>query len=63
MASRLAADASALYARNLFNFLQLIIDKDSHELQIDWEDEIIKGTCITRGGQVAHPGLATGEGD
>ena len=63
VASRLAADASALYARNLFNFLQLIIDKDSHELQIDWEDEIIKGTCITRGGQIAHPGLATGEGD
>ena len=60
--SRLAADASALYSRNLFNFLQLMIDKESNELKIDWDDEIITGTCITRGGQVAHPGLAASNG-
>ena len=56
--SRLAADASQLYARNLFNFLQLIVDKDSGELKLDWEDEIIKGTCVTRDGAIVHEGLA-----
>jgi NAD(P) transhydrogenase subunit alpha len=55
---RLAADASALYARNLFNLLQLIIDKDSKALAINWDDEIIKGICVTRGGAVVHPALA-----
>lgn len=59
--SRLAADASALYARNLFNFLQLMIDKESKSLKIDWEDEIIKSTCVTRDGKVTHPALL-GEG-
>ncbi len=56
--SRLAVDASQLYARNLFNFLQLIIDQESHELAIDWEDEIIKGTCVTRDGKIVHPALS-----
>ena len=49
-AGPLADDASQLYARNLFNFLQLIIDKESGELTLDWEDEILKGTCVTRDG-------------
>jgi NAD(P) transhydrogenase subunit alpha len=56
--SRLAADASQLYARNLFNFLELMIDKESGALTIDWEDEIIQGTCVTHNGAVVHPGLA-----
>jgi len=55
---RLATDASALYARNLFNLLQLIIDSDSKALNIDWDDEIIKGICVTRDGAVVHPALA-----
>ncbi len=58
---RLAEDSSALYARNLFNLLQLMIDEESKSLKLDWEDEIIKGTCITREGAVVHPAL-TGEG-
>ncbi len=53
--SRLAADASALYAKNLFNLLVLIIDKDSKKLAIDHDDEIIKGICMTRDGNVVHP--------
>ncbi len=53
--SRLAADASALYARNLFNLLALIIDKDSKELAVDYDDEIIKAICMTRDGKVVHP--------
>jgi NAD(P) transhydrogenase subunit alpha len=55
---RLAADASALYARNLFNLLQLMIDAESKTLKIDWDDEIIKGICVTRDGAVVHPALA-----
>ncbi len=56
--SRLATDASALYARNLFNFVALLVDKESKEIKIDWEDEIIKGTLIARDGTVVHPAFA-----
>jgi NAD(P) transhydrogenase subunit alpha len=56
--SRLAADASSLYARNLLAFVSLMIDKESKGLKINWEDEIIKGTGLTRDGKVVHPALA-----
>jgi H+-translocating NAD(P) transhydrogenase subunit alpha len=56
--SRIAVDASALYARNLFNFLSLMIDKKTGALTIDPADEIIKGTLLTRDGQVVHPAFA-----
>jgi NAD(P) transhydrogenase subunit alpha len=55
--SRLAADASSLYARNLFNFVELMIDKETKQLAIDWEDEIISGSCLTRDGKIVHPAL------
>lgn len=55
--SRVAADASQLYARNLFNLLALIIDKESKLLKIDLKDEIIKGALVTYNGQVIHPAL------
>ena len=58
MPSRLAVDTSKLYARNLYSFLELIVDKDSGKLAIDWEDEIIKETCVTHDGKVVHPALA-----
>lgn len=51
---RLATDASALYAKNLFNLLTLIIDKDTKDLNIDWNDDIIKGIALTRDGQIIH---------
>ncbi|MBV9522567.1 MAG: NAD(P)(+) transhydrogenase (Re/Si-specific) subunit alpha, partial [Alphaproteobacteria bacterium] len=56
--SRIAVDASALYARNLFNFLGLIIDKDK-SLKIDAADEIIKGTMLTQNGAIIHPALVS----
>ncbi len=60
--SRLAADASALYAKNLLNFLQLSVDKETKgKLTFNWDDEIVKGTCLTRDGKVVHPALS-GEG-
>jgi len=46
-----AADASALYARNLFNFLGLMLDAKSGEMKIDREDEIIAGTLLCSDGQ------------
>jgi H+-translocating NAD(P) transhydrogenase subunit alpha len=55
--SRIAVDASQLYAKNLLNFLALIIDKDK-AVKIDPADEIIKGTLLTRDGAVVHPALA-----
>lgn len=58
---RLAADASMLYANNLFNFVSLLFDKESKDLKVDWEDEIVKGTLVTRDGAVVHPALAAAE--
>ncbi|ACK52162.1 NAD(P)(+) transhydrogenase (AB-specific) [Methylocella silvestris BL2] len=52
---RVPASASALYARNLVNFLKPLIDKETHELAIDWDDEIIKATALTRDGALPHP--------
>ena len=60
--SQLAADTSALYARNLLNFIELMVDKDEKKIAIDWEDEIIVGTCLTRDGKVVHPALVPAEG-
>lgn len=56
--SRLAADASALYAKNLLNLITLIVDRDTKGLGINWEDDIIKGVCMTKGGQIVHPNFA-----
>ena len=61
MPSRIAADASALYAKNLFAFLGLIIDPETKGLKIDLADEIIKGTLVTRDGAIVHPALAPAE--
>ena len=55
--SRVAADATAMYARNLLNFVTPLVDKQAGALKIDWNDEIIKGCLVTRGGQVVHPAL------
>jgi NAD(P) transhydrogenase subunit alpha len=56
--SRLAPACSSLYARNLFNFVQLLIDKDTKALVINEDDDLIKGTMVTRDGKVVHPRLA-----
>ena len=55
---RLAEDASSLFGRNLLNFLSPLMDQESKSLKIDWEDEIITGTLVTRDGKVVHPRLA-----
>jgi NAD(P) transhydrogenase subunit alpha len=55
--SRIAVDASQLYAKNLLNFLAVLIDKDK-ALKIDTADEIVKATLLTKDGAVVHPQLA-----
>jgi NAD(P) transhydrogenase subunit alpha len=55
--ARLAVDTSSLYARNLFNFVALIVDKKTGALALNWDDEIVKGAGLTRGGEVVHPSL------
>ncbi len=57
LAGRVADSASALYARNLFNFLEVLVDKETGALEVDLEDEIVKGTLIVRDGKVVHPAL------
>jgi len=57
MPSRVAADASQLYARNLLSFLALLVDQDK-KLKVDTGDEIIKATLLTEDGAVVNPALA-----
>jgi H+-translocating NAD(P) transhydrogenase subunit alpha len=58
MAGRLAASASALYAKNLFALLEILIDKKAKALAVKWDDDIVKATVLTRDGAVVHPSFA-----
>jgi NAD(P) transhydrogenase subunit alpha len=51
---RLAATSSSLYAKNLFAFVELLVDKEK-KLNVPWDDEIVKATLLTRDGAVVHP--------
>jgi len=55
---RIAASASSLYARNLFAFLEILVDKNAKALAVNWGDEIVKATALTRDGAVIHPSFA-----
>jgi len=55
MPGRLAASASALYSKNLYTFVETLIDKKEKKLAINWDDEIVKGTVLTRDGVIIHP--------
>ena len=52
---RLPATSSSLYAKNLFAFVETLIDKAEKKLAVNWEDELVKATCLTRDGAVIHP--------
>jgi NAD(P) transhydrogenase subunit alpha len=52
---RLAATASSLYAKNLYAFLEVLIDKKAKALAINWDDDIVKATALTRDGAIVHP--------
>ncbi|SDG75656.1 Re/Si-specific NAD(P)(+) transhydrogenase subunit alpha [Pelagibacterium luteolum] len=55
---KISATASQLYSKNLYAFLETMIDKDAKALKIDWEDELVKATLLTRDGAVVHTNFA-----
>ncbi len=55
--SRLAENASSMYARNLLNFLTPLVDRENRTLAIDWDDAIVAACLITRDGEIVHPTL------
>jgi NAD(P) transhydrogenase subunit alpha len=61
VAGRIAASASALYARNLYTFVETLIDKTNKKIAVNWDDELVKATVLTRDGKVVHPAFS-GEG-
>ena len=58
MAARLGRDASSLFARNILNFVTPMLEKGTAVLKINWDDELVKGTLVTKDGAVVHPSLA-----
>jgi NAD(P) transhydrogenase subunit alpha len=61
VAGRIPASASALYSRNLYAFVETMIDKAKKTLAVNWDDELVKATNLTRDGKVVHPAFS-GEG-
>jgi H+-translocating NAD(P) transhydrogenase subunit alpha len=55
VAGRLAATASSLYARNLLAFVDTFVDKPNKALAVNWDDEIVKATLLTKDGALVHP--------
>ena len=58
---RIADDASRLFSRNLLSFLTPMIDSETGTLNIDYDDEIIAGTLVTRDGAVVHEAIRQAE--
>ncbi|MFM9847287.1 MAG: Re/Si-specific NAD(P)(+) transhydrogenase subunit alpha [Hyphomicrobiaceae bacterium] len=59
LAGEVPVNASSLYAKNLFTFLELMIDKKEKVLKVNWDDEIIKGTLVAKDGKIVHPSLVS----
>jgi len=55
LAGRVAASASSLYAKNLLSFIETLIDKSAKAVAVNWDDELVKATALTRDGAVIHP--------
>jgi NAD(P) transhydrogenase subunit alpha len=58
---RIAASASSLYAKNLYAFLEILVDKKEKALAVNWDDEIVKATALTRDGALVHPNFQSGK--
>ncbi len=56
--STISEDASALFSKNILNFLTLLIDSESKSLSIDWDDEIIQGILVTKNNEIVHKELS-----
>ena len=59
LASRVAIDASALFAKNLLNFVTPLINRSENKIEINMQDEIILGSMITKDGEVVHDAVTT----
>ncbi len=55
--SEIAQDASSLFAKNLLNFFMILLDSETNEININWEDEIVTGTALTKNGEIVHEGF------
>ena len=55
MPGRIAASASLLYAKNLYTFLETMIDKESKSVKVNMDDELVKATALTHDGAIIHP--------
>lgn len=58
LAGHIPTTASQLYARNLLSFIDTLVDKKEKKLAINWDDELVKATVLTRDGAVVHPAFA-----
>ena len=56
----LPVNATNLYAKNLYAFLESLFDKKAKALAINWDDELVKGTLVAKGGAIVHPNLTKG---
>ena len=59
LASRVAIDASALFAKNLLNFVTPLINRSENKIEINMQDEIIVGSMITKDGKIVHDAVTT----
>ena len=59
LASRVAIDASALFAKNLLNFVTPLINSSENKIEINMQDEIIVGSMITKDGKIVHDAVTT----
>jgi H+-translocating NAD(P) transhydrogenase subunit alpha len=58
LAGSVPVNASSLYAKNLYAFLELFFDKKDKTFKVNWDDEIVKGTLIAKDGTIVQPSLA-----
>jgi H+-translocating NAD(P) transhydrogenase subunit alpha len=56
--SRLSADASALYAKNVLNFISPMVNAEK-QFSANWQDDIISATVLTRDGEIVHPNFSS----
>jgi NAD(P) transhydrogenase subunit alpha len=59
LAGTIAVNASSLYAKNLLAFIETMIDKKEKVLAVNWDDELVKGTLVAKGGALVHPNLVS----
>jgi NAD(P) transhydrogenase subunit alpha len=61
LAAEMPTHASQLYARNVQSLLELLVSKEG-ELELNWDDEVLAGACITRDGEIVHEGATQAAG-